>query len=272
MTECEKYQELCAAFVDDELTAEELASLQAHLAVCPSCAEYLDDLRQVVGLCREKPPEPPEAFHENIMQYIVAQAQATVVQPEHRRRTLPVFTVLAAAAVVVLCVLSGVSSDFINLQTGTTSGAASSGAADSGVAAEGIAPRTAQIEPQADIAAAPQGAQAQLYAASESSEEEESMLTLVRSLPITPESIANNNYAFCYISTGEEEIPEFEGVLVAENDTASYFTVRNNMGVLEKVLSTLSEGGYEVEVRQDVVGVTIDSNAAEGLMIIIQEK
>lgn len=271
MTECEKYQELCAAFVDDELTAEELASLQAHLAGCPECTEYLDDLRQVAGLCREKPPEPPETLHENIMQYIVAEAQATVVQPEHRRRTLPVFTVLAAAAVVVLCVLSGVSSDFINLQTSTPSSAGI--AADSGAAAEGIAPRTAQIEPQADIAAVPQGAQAQFYAAPESSDaEEESMLALVRSLPVTPESIANNNYAFCYISTGEEEIPEFEGALVAENDTASYFTVRNNMGVLEKVLSALSEGGYEAEARQDVVGVTIDSNAAEGLMIIIQEK
>ena len=91
--------------------------------------------------------------------------------------------------------------------------------------------------------------------------------------PITPDSIVNNVYAFCYISVGTKEVPDFTGTLVAQSTdgSADYYTVENKMGTLEKVLSALSDGGYESTARQDIAGVSLDSGASTGLLIVMHE-
>ena len=47
MMECEQYQEMCSAYLDDELNTGEQADLQAHLSACPACEAYMDSLRTV---------------------------------------------------------------------------------------------------------------------------------------------------------------------------------------------------------------------------------
>ena len=42
---CARYEELCSAAVDHALTEQEQKELDAHLAECPACRAYLEELR-----------------------------------------------------------------------------------------------------------------------------------------------------------------------------------------------------------------------------------
>lgn len=49
---CEGFQELSSAFVDDQLEAAEILSLQEHLRGCPECRRFLADIYRLQDLCR----------------------------------------------------------------------------------------------------------------------------------------------------------------------------------------------------------------------------
>lgn len=108
MNNCEKYEELCSAELDNALTAEEKQELDAHLAVCPSCRAYLEDLRDMRSLWKELEVPVPKDLHEKMMGAIEAEVQKTIVQtPQKDYRRPPVFTMLAAAAACVMLAVSG---------------------------------------------------------------------------------------------------------------------------------------------------------------------
>ena len=44
MDPCEKYEPWISAFLDGELSGEDRAELMEHMAACPSCQRYFDDL------------------------------------------------------------------------------------------------------------------------------------------------------------------------------------------------------------------------------------
>ena len=48
-------------YLDAELPAADCDAIQAHIAGCPPCVEFVDSLRKTVQLCRESgaPVEPP---------------------------------------------------------------------------------------------------------------------------------------------------------------------------------------------------------------------
>lgn len=108
MNNCEKYEELCSAELDNTLNAEEKQGLDAHLAVCPSCRAYLEDLREMRSLWKELEVPVPKDLHEKMMGAIEAEVQKTIVQtPQKNYRRPPVFTMLAAAAACVMLAVSG---------------------------------------------------------------------------------------------------------------------------------------------------------------------
>lgn len=161
MNECEKYEELCSAYLDGELTAAEQAELTAHLAVCPDCAAYMEALRQMQGDLDGGNIKLPEGLHEEIMDLVMAEAQKTVVQTAKPRRRPPVFTMLAAAVAAVVLVMSGAvgelvsnGRDMLGLDT-----AQMADTADAGAAAGESAPAPFSM-PQAKGAATPEGAAA----------------------------------------------------------------------------------------------------------------
>ena len=45
MPDCEYFEELCSLSLDGSLTRAEKRELDAHLAECPACAAYLEDLK-----------------------------------------------------------------------------------------------------------------------------------------------------------------------------------------------------------------------------------
>ena len=105
---CARYEELCSAAVDHALTEQEQKELDAHLAECPACRAYLEELRVMRELWKELETPMPPALHEKIMGEIEAEVQKTIIQtPQKHRLRPPVFTMLAAAAACVLLAATG---------------------------------------------------------------------------------------------------------------------------------------------------------------------
>ncbi len=139
MHDCEYYQNQCAAYLDGELNAADQAELDTHLAVCPECAEYLAALRDMGQLLAVDESEIPSSLHEDIMGVVLADAQSTT-RATQKRHYMPVFTMISAAAVVVLLVMTGTIGDLMG--TGRTDSLAGPATmADAG----GNAPNTAMF-------------------------------------------------------------------------------------------------------------------------------
>ena len=59
---CEKFKPMITGYLDDELSADQLQSLQEHLATCQDCAGELDNLRDLKeNLAMIKFREPSDA-------------------------------------------------------------------------------------------------------------------------------------------------------------------------------------------------------------------
>ena len=50
---CENYRDLLSDFIDESLTPQDRAKVEAHLSTCDACAEARADLDLIVGFCRE---------------------------------------------------------------------------------------------------------------------------------------------------------------------------------------------------------------------------
>lgn len=61
---CEQYQELISAFLDNDLDEATFTDVQSHLAVCAECAKVCEDCAMIIDLCSEEitaeslPPNP----------------------------------------------------------------------------------------------------------------------------------------------------------------------------------------------------------------------
>ena len=67
---CENALELMNRELDEALTAEESAALQAHLDACPDCRETWRQLHELDALLQEGELEPPAALHDGVMRTI----------------------------------------------------------------------------------------------------------------------------------------------------------------------------------------------------------
>ena len=90
---------LLDAFVDGELTAAEMAEVQAHLAECPDCQAYVDDALAIrADFPTAESTELPADFTDHIM-------QAVAKTPQSRPKTQPWGKLAAAAACLAVIVL-----------------------------------------------------------------------------------------------------------------------------------------------------------------------
>ena len=90
---------LLDAFVDGELTAAEMAEVQAHLAECPGCQAYVDDAQAIrADFPTAESTELPADFTDHIM-------QAVAKTPQSRPKTQPWGKLAAAAACLAVIVL-----------------------------------------------------------------------------------------------------------------------------------------------------------------------
>ena len=90
---------LLDAFVDGELTAAEMAEVQAHLAECPGCQAYVDDALAIrADFPTAESTELPADFTDHIM-------QAVAKTPQSRPKKQPWVKLAAAAACLAVIVL-----------------------------------------------------------------------------------------------------------------------------------------------------------------------
>lgn len=113
MPNCEYFEELCSASLDGELTRVQKRELDTHLAACPACAAYLEDLKLLRTAWGDLKEPLPDELHERIMGGVLEEAQKKVKPMEKRKRRPPVFTMLAAAAACVMLAMSGAVGDLL---------------------------------------------------------------------------------------------------------------------------------------------------------------
>lgn len=261
MTDCSKYEELCSLLMDGKISREDRRALEAHLAECPDCAAYLDDLRFLRESWRAIEEPGPATLHEDIMAKITAEAHKTVMPLEKRRRPMPVFTILAAAAACVMLVASGTLGNLFTGGTSTVpvSDLAPSMNADASAGADAPTIRAAQDLPQAESDGAESGGGPML------------MMVPPPVAVTLPDALVKQAFAACYVAQGTGELPLLEDATLIEQDgTTSFFKVENNMSRLEKVSETLSQAGYAMVLREDL-GAQIDEKASDALLVIVQE-
>ena len=124
---------LLDAFVDGELTAAEMAEVQAHLAECPGCQAYVDDALAIrADFPTAESTELPADFTDHIM-------QAVAKTPQSRPKTQPWGKLAAAAACLAVIVLVQYGA---GLSSRSTANEAAAYAADC-TAAESTAERSA---------------------------------------------------------------------------------------------------------------------------------
>lgn len=93
---CEEYTPLISARLDGELTPEEAARLDAHLAECPQCRILVRELKELKEiLAQSEPVEVPEVLSKGVMERIRAQRMA--------QRWSMVRRIGGLAAALVLC-------------------------------------------------------------------------------------------------------------------------------------------------------------------------
>lgn len=92
----------------------------------------------------------------------------------------------------------------------------------------------------------------------------------MESAPILPQGVQGMRVASCYLASGTGELPGVEGTLLVSENGYSYFSLENNMTVIEKTLDSLEKAGYAVAAYDDVNLVT-DGKAEVWLLITHQQ-
>lgn len=99
---CEDYTPLLSAALDDELTGEERAALDAHLAQCPRCRALLEELRAQDRALEELNAEPPAELKSRVMAAVAAEPRRSPAARGSRSLPWKRWGALAAALVLVV--------------------------------------------------------------------------------------------------------------------------------------------------------------------------
>ena len=92
-------EELLSAYLDGELTADERASVEEHLASCAPCRAELEEERDIRTAVRSLAPvDPPFGFYERILR----EGPADPAQPKKRRFKFGMANLVATAAAWIL--------------------------------------------------------------------------------------------------------------------------------------------------------------------------
>lgn len=72
MDDCKEIFALLSDYLNLELPADTCREIEAHIANCPPCVDFVNSLRQTVTLCRqyqagEKPGPMPESLRRELL-------------------------------------------------------------------------------------------------------------------------------------------------------------------------------------------------------------
>ncbi len=106
---CEKYEPMISAFLDGELSEEERVDVAAHLAACPGCQRYFDDLVAIHDALEQEEVPVPEDFAESVMARVreTPQEERRVIAFPHWKRWAALAACCAIAALGLWTVQTG---------------------------------------------------------------------------------------------------------------------------------------------------------------------
>src|SRR5688500_4746015 len=105
---CSEYEALLGRDLEGELSLDERARADAHLASCPRCAALRADLLEIAAKAAALPVESPSrALWDGIAARIEAPVIALGTTGEHRVQRRPRFLRYAAAAAALVTVTAG---------------------------------------------------------------------------------------------------------------------------------------------------------------------
>ncbi len=101
--EPEHPRELLSAWIDGEVTPEERAAVESHLAGCPACRDLAEDLRALSGaVASDEPPPVPEELPARVAWRIRGESAAARRGASRWLRVVPLTAAATLAAVALL--------------------------------------------------------------------------------------------------------------------------------------------------------------------------
>lgn len=266
MNDCIHFEDLCSAAIDGALTREEKKELDAHLKSCPACRAYYEDMRAMRTLWRGLDSPLPEGLHASILSAVrdeqalhapapAPEAEAAPEPPAEapiplrtKKRGVPVIGTLLAAAACVTLVLTGGLAGLGGISSNSAAAPAVFSAAED-VEQSGATAAENEIVPESieDYFAADKVGR---------SVDEGLPAPQMATMPDTtvpvielPASLAEHAFAAAYLAAGTGELPVIdEAVPLTEEDGRSYYSLPNDVSVIEKVIDALPAAGYTVTV------------------------
>lgn len=110
MQNCEKYQDLISALLDEEITDSERRDLMDHVALCSECRAYLDDQLALRAALQDLTAAAPAGFADGVMARVRETAQDGAQKESRKVIPFPALRrwagLAACCAVVVLGVFA----------------------------------------------------------------------------------------------------------------------------------------------------------------------
>lgn len=104
MDNCEKIREMLEAYADGELTEQQKAHVEQHVAHCPHCAALLDEYLALNAAIADCAVQAPEGFAERVSQAIGTEPQAPVRTKKNGVRLGKIAPWIGIGAAALLCV------------------------------------------------------------------------------------------------------------------------------------------------------------------------
>lgn len=111
MINCKNFKENICEYIDNELSSKERLSFDEHVKNCRECKRELDEMAQIVGLCKELPQqELPADFKTELHEKLVAVAgrhENKIISIKKPKGFLLLKTFASIAAALLLVLLAG---------------------------------------------------------------------------------------------------------------------------------------------------------------------
>jgi len=111
MKSCSDFRDNICAYIDNELSADERASFEKHLEVCPECKKETEEMSMIIGLCADIPlKELPSDFSSELHAKLVAVAQRQddkIISINKSRKFKFTRTIASIAASMLIIFLAG---------------------------------------------------------------------------------------------------------------------------------------------------------------------
>ena len=108
MKKCSEIKELISLYIDDELEVDERREFEEHMDSCEECRNELDELEQIVGLCRtaseeELPADFRIELHQKLLE-VQKQTKEAVKPMFYRTKYFKLFSSVAAVFLLVFLI------------------------------------------------------------------------------------------------------------------------------------------------------------------------